>query len=124
MPRHHPCCSSGTHLRADEPEWEPLLKAVGEHLAGGFMWMYATTLENGTVVHAYKHHDTRRYLFLDVDLQAFTYTACGSYSPTRLDWAIEAALCFWLLSGRAEQADIKAINEAYTRASEVASRAS
>lgn len=121
MSRHLPCCSTGSHLHVDEPVWEPLLEAVGDRLAGPFMWMYASQLADGTVVHAYKHSYTRRYLFLDEELQAFTYTACGAYSPTPLDWAIQETLCPWFLSSGMENEDRQALEEAIRRTSDLAS---
>ena len=33
-------------------------------LATWFMWMHAVVLEDGELVHAYKHVETRRYLHL------------------------------------------------------------
>jgi len=118
----HACCSPGSDIHADEPVWEPLLDAVGDHLAGLFMWMYETRLANGTVVHAYKHQVTRAYLFLDDEGQAYEYTACRAYSPKRLDYAIEAALCFWFISGQMEPEDAEAIKVAHARANERSSR--
>jgi hypothetical protein len=41
----------GHTLQYDEPTWEPLVDAVGHHLAGGFMWMQEHQLETGSVVH-------------------------------------------------------------------------
>jgi hypothetical protein len=62
--------------------------------------MYKVRLENGTVLHAYKHIYTRCYLFLTEDGRAFSWTPCERYAPMRLDWAIEAALCsWWFLDG-------------------------
>lgn len=115
----HPCCSAGTRPEAGEPDWEPLLAAVGDHVAGPFMWMYRTVLEHGPVVHAYKHAHTRRYLFLTAELDAFRYSACGGYSPARLDEAIEEALCGWFLLSGMEPEDGPAIGEAVRRAAEL-----
>jgi hypothetical protein len=101
----------------DEPVWEPLLAAVGERLTGGFMWMGELTLHNGRALHAYKHIWTRRYLHLTEDGSAFDYAPCGMYVRTRLDWAIEQALCVWWLMAGWEPEDHEAIREACLRAS-------
>ncbi|MBA2566700.1 MAG: hypothetical protein H0V08_02755 [Thermoleophilaceae bacterium] len=37
----------GTATQGHEPEWEPLLAAVGEEVAGDFMWMFEVELSNG-----------------------------------------------------------------------------
>lgn len=115
---HHPCCSTGSRPRADTPEWEPLVAAVGDHVAGPFMWMYRTELEHGPVVHAYKHSFTRRYLFLTADLQAFRYSACGGYSPAPLHEAVEEAVLPWFLSDTMEPDDAPAIRAAIARTRE------
>ena len=106
-----------------EPVWQPLLDAVGEHLTATFMWMYATTLDGGRVVHAYKHIHTRRYLFLGEDGRAYEWARCERYVPTRLDFAIEAALCSWWLFDSIEDEDAAAIRAAYNRANERAAQA-
>lgn len=36
----------------DEPEWRPLLEAVGEELVGDFMWMHEVELADGSPVQA------------------------------------------------------------------------
>jgi hypothetical protein len=76
----------GSSLSFDEPNWQPLTNLAPEHLED-FMWMYATELEDGAIVHAYKHWWTRCYLFLDRTGRAFTYTDRGRYrqvDPLRL----------------------------------------
>ncbi len=105
-------------LRVDDPVWEPLLEVLGERLTAQFMWMYAADLPGGATLHAYKHRWTRCYIFLTEDSRAFEWTACGRYAPTRLDWAIERALCsWWLLAGWTPE-DRDAIHEAVLRAQE------
>jgi hypothetical protein len=111
------CCG----LRArehqfDAPVWDPLLAAVGERLTRGFMWMGEETLEGGQALHVYKHTWTRRYLHLTEDGRAFAYAPCGSYLRTRLDWAIEEALCVWWLMPGWEPEDHQAIRDASLRA--------
>jgi len=93
-------------LRLDEPVWRPLVKLVGERLAGTFMWMHEDELEDGSFLHAYKHIYTRRYLYLYLYLyltelgRAYELAACGRFVPTRLDYALQSALCtWWVLAG-------------------------
>lgn len=75
---------------------------------------------DGSRLHAYKHTCTRCYIFLSEDGQAFEWTACERYAPTRLDWAIEKALCNWWLLDGWEDADVEAIKDAVQRAQEAA----
>jgi hypothetical protein len=110
------CGLEGGELgHSDEPEWRPLLDAVGERLAEGFMWMFVD-LENGWRLHAYKHCYTRAYLFLTEDGRAFQWAPCGRYAPQRLDWAIEQALCPWWTVSGWEAEDVEAIREAVLNA--------
>jgi hypothetical protein len=120
-----PCCHGlrGDLTQYDVPRWDPLLEAVGERLVGGFMWMHEEELDDGTTLHAYKHRDTRRYLYLAEDGRAFERTPCDAYVPLRLDFAIEAAVCtWWILSGW-EEADRQAVWDAVVRANERGSSA-
>ncbi len=96
--------------------WEPLVEALGERLAEGFMWMHEDRLEDGASLHAYKHVFTRCYLYLTEEGLAFQLAPCGRYVPQRLDFAIQGALCrWWLLSGW-DDADAEAVREAVIRA--------
>jgi hypothetical protein len=63
----------GEMTQGDRPEWEPLLRIVGEDGAEDFMWMFEVEMSDGRSVHAYKHVDTRCYLHLDADGNAFAY---------------------------------------------------
>jgi hypothetical protein len=83
--------------------------------------MYKVRLENGTVLHAYKHIYTRCYLFLTEDGRAFSWTPCERYAPMRLDWAIEAALCSWWFLDGWDAEDAEAIHEAIRKANQSAS---
>ena len=121
MSRHVCRCRSGEAFSYDAPVWEPLLRAVGERLTGTFMCMYWVRLDDGTVLHAYKHIFTRRYIYLSDDGRAFSWTACERYALTRLDWAIEEALCYWWLLAGWDAEDAEAIREAFVRANRTAS---
>ena len=68
-------------LQGHDPDWRPLLKTVGEEVTGDFMWMFEVELSNGKRVHAYKHVDTRCYVHLDRDGEAFVYVDPDCYRP-------------------------------------------
>lgn len=54
----------GTRRADSVPDWRPLSGlSPGEVL--DFMWMHRVDLEDGTVVEAYKHWATRKYIYLD-----------------------------------------------------------
>jgi hypothetical protein len=116
MRRQCPCGLAGELGQYDEPVWEPLLRVVGDRLVETFMWMHETVLEDGTVLHAYKHIYTRRYLYLTESGAAFEYAPCGAYVPLRLDYALEAALCNWWLLAGWDADDARAVHDAVLRA--------
>lgn len=94
------CGQAALHVQLDEPVWRPLVKVVGERLAGGFMWMHEDELDDGLSLHAYKHIHTRRYLYLTELGRAYELAACGRFVPIRLDHALQSALCtWWILAG-------------------------
>lgn len=78
----------GTRTEQREPEWQPLLNL----LAGPFMWMGSYELEDGRLVHAYKHSRTRQYLHLSEDCDAFVYTDAGRYRPVDPHWLLDLVL--------------------------------
>jgi len=119
MPRLSCPARAGVSDGTGEPNWQPLLDAVGEHLTGTFMWMYRVHLDGGGILHAYKHIFTRRYMHLGEDGRVYEYTACGRYVVSRLDFAIEAALFSWLVvDGGLEDEDVAQIRAAYFRSHE------
>ena len=69
----------GTSTQGEWPEWAPLLKAVGEEITGDFMWMFEVVLTDGMSLHAYKHIDTRRYIHLASNGEAFVYEPPDHY---------------------------------------------
>lgn len=77
--------------QAERPEWEPLVNAVGERVAGDFMWMFEVELSDGTSLQAYKHVDTRRYVHLAADGQAYYYVSPNRYVPIAA-WEVFAAV--------------------------------
>lgn len=59
----------------------------GEIRIDDFLWMRAFTVEDGTVVHAYEHVETRRHLYLDGDGCAYRFVSIGdryALAPYRL----------------------------------------
>jgi len=69
----------GTSIQGERPEWGPLLEAVGEEVTGNFMWMFEVVLTDGTSLQAYKHIDTRGYIHLAADGEAFVYESRDRY---------------------------------------------
>jgi hypothetical protein len=69
----------GRPTQGDNPNWTPLLDAVGEEVTADFMWMYEVELNNGVLLQAYKHIDTRRYAHLAADGTAFVFESPGRY---------------------------------------------
>jgi len=80
-----------------EPIWEPLEELLPRQLVKCFMSMYQTTSREGPTIHASKHIDTRRYLFLDEDGDSWHYTNGDPHSYCRipLGSALEEAFCGW-----------------------------
>jgi hypothetical protein len=57
----------------DRPNWDPLQAFLPLDLCERFMWMHEAVLDDGTHVQAYKHGDTRLYLYLDEQARPFEY---------------------------------------------------
>jgi hypothetical protein len=70
---------TGKMTQGETPNWEPLLSVVGEELAGDFMWMFEVALSIGTMIQAYKHIDTRRYVHLDSNGTGYVYEETDRY---------------------------------------------
>lgn len=85
----------GDIAQGDAPEWEPLLRVVGENLTSTFMWIYEVRTRSGARLYAYKHIDTRRYLHLDAEGNAYVYVPEDRYRPIPLADALESALRPW-----------------------------
>jgi hypothetical protein len=71
-------------VQGSNPDWRPLVEVLGEDLTGSFMWMYEARLASGLPLHAYKHIDTRRYVFLDPACNAYAYLGGERYGPVAL----------------------------------------
>ena len=78
-----------------EPLFEPLEKLLPDTLCRHFMAMYQSSTPDGLVIHAYKHIDTRRYLFIDGDGGTWRYTGTSSYCRIPVGGALEEAFCQW-----------------------------
>lgn len=73
-----------------EPDWKPLESALPAAWWGGFMWM-SRAAQGETVIEAYKHGITRRYLNLDHQGCAWQYDSeAKTYRPQPLPVAIES----------------------------------
>jgi hypothetical protein len=70
----------GQMCHPDVPDWTALEALLGaEILCAHFMWMHDVALEDGTVLHAYKHRWTRCYFHLADDGRAFYYVTGDLY---------------------------------------------
>jgi hypothetical protein len=106
----------GHSVQGSVPEWRPLVEAVGEHLAGTFMWMFEVRLSDGRPLQAYKHIETRRYVHLDPACNAFCYIGDDHYRRVELADALEAALSPWWEALNASVEDVAASWNAIARA--------
>jgi hypothetical protein len=77
--------------QGEHPDWEPLVDAVGERVARDFMWMFEVELSDGRSLQAYKHVDTRRYVHLAADGEAYFYEPPNRYVSIPA-WEIFAAV--------------------------------
>lgn len=89
----------GRPTESELPCWRPLIELVGLELVGEFMWMLQIVLEDDSMLHAYKHIETRRYLHLHEDGgRAFVCVAAGRYREVHPRTALEAVVADWELS--------------------------
>jgi hypothetical protein len=72
---------TGEVTQGENPNWEPLLRAVGRYVTCDFMWMFEVELSDGTALQAYKHIDTRCYVHLAADGSAFYSVSPKRYKP-------------------------------------------
>jgi hypothetical protein len=81
---------------SSEPEWGPLESLLGsDALCAHFMWMFDVELEDGTILHAYKHRWTRCYFHLSLDGRAFLFTGEHHYREVDPYRAIKAVFAQW-----------------------------
>jgi hypothetical protein len=86
-----PVAAAGMH----EPDWAPLGRVLPLAHCAVFMWMGWAVRPNGPPIAQYKHGITRRYLNLDEDGNAYTYTptpaptCCGRHMRIPLARAID-----------------------------------
>jgi len=89
----------GRPTDSELPFWPPLIDLVSLDLVDGFMWMREILLEDDTMLHAYKHIETRRYLHLHEDGgRAFVCVGPGRYCAVDPRTALEAVFADWELS--------------------------
>jgi hypothetical protein len=82
------------------------------------MYMHTTTLEGGIALHRYKHSETRRYLLLDNDADAWEDIDHGRFRRMRHSDAIEQAFpSYWVLA-HATDKDREVLKEAFDAAHE------
>ncbi len=82
----------GEMLQGETPNWLPLALVAGIDLVEDFMWMFEVRLSDDRRLHAYKHRDTRRYLHLDDEANAFFYDEDDRYRSIELWRILHAAL--------------------------------
>lgn len=82
--------------QCETPDCKPLEELLGsDELCAHFMWMEDAVLEDGTVLNAYKHQWTRRYLHLTGDGRALHYVTDDLYREVAPHTAIKAAFARW-----------------------------
>ena len=74
----------GEMLQGDTPDWLPLALVAGIDLLEDFMGMFEVRLSDDRRLHAYKHIDTRGYLHLDAECNAYAYCGDDRYRPVPL----------------------------------------
>lgn len=80
----------------DAPDWMALEALLGsDELCAHFMWMHDVVLEDGTILHAYKHRWTRCYFHLADDGRAFYYVTGHLYCELDPHTAIKAVFADW-----------------------------
>lgn len=107
---------SGEIVGIDRPDWKPLEQFVPLELCGGFMWMHRLRLEDGADVQAYKHSDTRRYLLLDANADAWEDLDEGRYRRMRHSDALEQVFDSWWVLEHATDDDKHALRQAFKAA--------
>ena len=109
---------SGEMTSYDDPEWGPLEAFLPYDLCGGFMWMARWTFEDGREVQAYKHSETRRYLYLDDDGDAWEGLSGPEFRRMRHDDALEQVFDTWWLLMHATDKDRTLLKAAFDAAHE------
>jgi hypothetical protein len=88
----------GEFADIEEPDWAPLRGLVGDLLTAHFMWMCAYVLDDGRLLHAYKHVATRRYIHVTEAGDTFVYAGERTYLPVANADAIELAYEEWAIT--------------------------
>src|SRR5690349_4117500 len=71
---------AGEMRQGSVPDWKPLEETfLSDDICDYFMWMFDVELEDGRIINAYKHYDTRRYIHLGSDLRAYWYVGEQGY---------------------------------------------
>ena len=95
----------------DQPEWEPLEALLPDLLCRRFMWMNSVLLEDRHELQAYKHKDTRRYLWLDPETAAYESVGDHGFRRMRRRDALEQVFGVWWLLKIATAAERSALAE-------------
>jgi hypothetical protein len=112
----------GEMTQGERPEWEPLVNAVGERVAGDFMWMFEVELSDGRSLQAYKHIDTRCYAHLAADRRAYFHEPPDRYVPIAASQIFAAVFrtlhCLWGVTEGRLLDSRNAVDRLYERESE------
>jgi hypothetical protein len=95
-----------------EADWGPLERFLPIQLCGAFMYMDRVRLEDDTVIHHYKHSDTRHYLKLDDNADAWESLDHGRYRRMRHSDALEQVFSLRWALDHATDEDRQAIRQA------------
>jgi hypothetical protein len=108
----------GRPFNFERPCWEPLIDLVGLRLVRDFMWMLEILLEDDSVLQAYKHIETRRYLHLhEGGGRAFVCVDAERYREIDPRIALRAVFADWEPThGEDRDAARAALADAYARA--------
>lgn len=88
-----PCTARrGTTRERVQPDWNPLELTVAPRHLDDFMWMFEVELDDGAVLQAYKHRETRGYLHLSAEGDAFIYEYPDRYLRVTLSWLLDEVL--------------------------------
>ena len=87
---------SGRMGQCKVPNWTALEQLLGsDELCAHFMWMFDVVLGDGSLLNAYKHRWTRRYLHLAEDADTFQYVGDDLYRLVEPSAAIEGVFTGW-----------------------------
>ena len=97
----------------EQPDWQPLETLLPDLLCRRFMWMNSVLLEDGRELQAYKHSDTRRYLWLDPAARTFESLGDHGFRIMRRREAVEQVFGVWWVLEVAEAPERRALAQVF-----------